>query len=311
MWQPQAPWVDVAFVQLGPDLAPLFVHRCRDKFRLDDHDYTTPQYWSLPAYHSSLPMEAECWGWLNELARLLRRKPPGRGAVEHAKSRKKTSSRKAQFAVATLYTPEISDLGSRTSAILARYARRHGYQALVAAESLDASRPPAWSKLLLVEQFLANHPSCTWLMWIDADALIMDPRRRLEDMVDDNVDFVIAKDRSPLQINTGVFLLRNCPAALDLLRRAYAKVQYLWHPWWEQPAVSEAIDECSGTLRTRIVSRRSFNSFFDEYEPGDFVIHFAGCNHETKVASVKRIINSMGRPPKRSSAARRRKSRFV
>lgn len=309
MWQSQAPWVDVAFLQLGPDLAPLFVHRCRDKFRLDDHDYTTPQFWSLPAYHSSLPMEKECWGWLRELARLMRRKPPSRGAVEQAKPRKKTRANKSQFAIATLYTPDIADLGSRTSAIMTRYARRHGYQSVVAGESLDASRHPAWSKLLLIERFLVDHPSCAWLMWIDADAVIMDPARRLEDLVDESLDFIIAKDRSTLAINTGVFFLRNCPAALELLRLAYTKVEYLCHPWWEQPAVAEAMEESSDRLRTRIVSRRLFNSFFDEYQPGDFVIHFAGCSHELKLASVKRIADSMRRQSRRSSTAGRRKSR--
>lgn len=301
MWQPQAPWVDVAFVQSGPDLDPLFVHRCRDKFRLDDHDYTTPQYWPLPAYHSSLPMEEECWGWLSELASLLRRKPPSRGAVEHVKPRKRGRARKSQFAIATLYTPEIADLGTRTSAMMSRYARRHGYQAVIGGESLDASRHPAWSKLLLIERFFVDHPSCTWLTWIDADAVIMEPTRRLEDFVDQSVDFVIAKDRSSLAINTGVFFLRNCPAAIELLRRAYVKVQYLRHPWWEQPAVAEAMEECSDRLRTRIVSRRLFNSFFDEYEEGDFIIHFAGCSHEMKLASVKSIVDSMTRRSKRAS----------
>jgi len=299
MWHPQAPWIDVAIVQSGPDRIPLFVHRCRDKFRLDDHDYTTPQYRALPTYHSSLPMEEECWGWLTELARLMRRKPPSRGAVEHVKPRK-TRARKAQFAIATLYTPEIADLGARTSQVIARYAARHGYQALIAEESLDAARHPAWSKLLLTEQFLVNHPSCTWLMWIDADAVIMNPTQRLEHLVDENADFVVAQDRSACSINTGVFFLRNCAAALNMLRLAYSKVQYLHHACWEQPAVADAMSECSDTLRTRIVSRRLFNSFFDEYEPGDFVLHFAGCNHEMKLASVRSIVDSAGPVTKRS-----------
>ena len=68
MWQQQAAWVDVAYMQASPDRTPLFVHRCRDKFRLEDHNYVTPQTRTLPAYHSSLPLENECWQWLTELA---------------------------------------------------------------------------------------------------------------------------------------------------------------------------------------------------------------------------------------------------
>ena len=287
MWRTQAPWVDAAFVQTGPDLLPLFVHRCRDKFRLKDHDYATPQFRALPSYYSSLPMENECWGWLTELARLTRRKPPSRGAIEHVAPRGNTRSMQSRFTIATLYTPEIADLGARTSKIVARYAGRHGYQALIARETLDASRHPAWSKLLLIEQFLADHPTCSWLMWIDADAVIMDPRRRLEEMVDENLDFLAAEDRTDCPINTGVFFVRNCPETLRMLRLAYTKVKYLHHPFWEQPAVADAMAECSETVRSRIVQRRMFNSFWDEYQPGDFVIHFAGCDHGLKLEGAK------------------------
>jgi hypothetical protein len=295
MWQLQAPWIDVAYVQLGPDRDPLFVHRCRDKFRLKDHDYTTPQHTALPSYFSSLPMEKECWEWLAELARLLRRKPPARGAIERLPPRRKTGARRAQIAIATLYTPEIADLGVCTSRIVARYARRHGYQAVIARATLDAARHTAWSKLLLIEQFLANHPNCAWLLWIDADAVIMNPTRRLEDLIDENVDFLVADDPTDSGINTGVFFLRNCPAALQMLRLAYTKVEYLHHFCWEQPAVAAAMRECSETLRTRIVSRRLFNSSWEEYEQGDFIIHFAGCNPEFKRAGVNGLVDAAAR----------------
>jgi hypothetical protein len=246
-------------------------------------------------------MENECWGWLAELARRMRRKPPTRGAIEHLAPRRKTRARQAQFAIATLYTPEINDLGTRTSKILARYAKLHGYQAFIAKESLDASRHPAWSKLLLIEQFLVNHPRCTWLMWIDADAVITNLKQRLEDLVDENADFLVAKDQSVSPINTGVYFVRNCKAVLHMLRLAYTKVEFLHHPCWEQPAVAEAMRECSDTLRSRIVSRRLFNSFLDEYQEGDFIIHFAGCRHDLKLAGVKAVVSQVGRKLKRSA----------
>jgi hypothetical protein len=308
MWQPQSPWIGPAFVHSGPDRAPLFVHRCRDKFRFKEHHYITPQYRALPSYYSSLPMEQECWQWLTELARLTRRQPPVRGAVEHFPPRRKRSGQ-ARFAIATLYTPEIAELGTQTSKIMARYARRHGYEAVIAGETLDAARHPSWSKLLLIEDFLVNHPGCRWLMWIDADAVIANPARRLEDVVDESVDFLIARDLPPASVNAGVFLVRNCQAALDMLRLAYSKVKFLHHPNWEQPAVTEAIGECSATLRTRIVSRRRFNSYFDEYRKGDFVLHFAGCAHEVKLAGVKSVFDSMGRQFRRPAAEARSRGR--
>jgi Mannosyltransferase putative len=70
MWEPKATWVEVAYVHRGPDLKPLFVHRCCDKFRFAGHAYNTMQFHPLPLFHASLPLEQECWRWMSELARL-------------------------------------------------------------------------------------------------------------------------------------------------------------------------------------------------------------------------------------------------
>jgi hypothetical protein len=196
----------------------------------------------------------------------------------------------ARIAVATLYTPEIADIGVLTSEVLCAYAARHGYAALIATRLIDESRPASWSKLLLVEHYLARTPSCEWVMWIDADAVVTNPAQKVEDLIDQEVDFLAAEDLPPSPINLGVFLVRNCPAALDLLRRAYAKVQYIHHPWWEQPAVAEALRESGARLRSRVVSRRLFNSFAGEHQEGDFILHFAGCPREMKLAGLRKAV---------------------
>ena len=83
MWQPKGIWVDVAYLHAGPDRRPLFVHRCSDKFRFDNHTYTTSQNDRLPSFYSSLPMERECWEWMSELAGLMGRTLPQGKATAH------------------------------------------------------------------------------------------------------------------------------------------------------------------------------------------------------------------------------------
>jgi len=175
------------------------------------------------------------------------------------------------------------------------YAKRHGYAAIVATARIDASRPPAWSKLLLIESYLEENSDCNWLLWIDADALIANPEQRLEDLVNEDFDFLVAADHAPSPINTGVFLIRNCPAALAMLRRAYAKSHFRHHPNWEQPAVAEALRECAESLRTRVVARRLLNSFAIEFEKGDFIVHFAGWSPAAKLAGVKNAIATLAK----------------
>jgi hypothetical protein len=128
------------------------------------------------------------------------------------------------------------------------------------------------------------------LLWIDADALIANPSVRLESVIDEKADLLIAEDLAPSPINAGVFLLRNCARTLALLRLAYTKVQYLSEPTQDQPALAEALRECAPELRTRIVSRRLFNSFAAEYQRGDFVIHFAGQTPDAKLASITQFL---------------------
>jgi predicted O-methyltransferase YrrM len=195
-----------------------------------------------------------------------------------------------RIAVATLYTPEMADLGRLSSGALRAYAARHGYEAVIATAPIDPARPPSWSKLLLIERHMARNPACEWLMWIDADAVVTNPARRVEDLIGGDIDFLVAEDLPPSPMNLGVFLIRNCPATLDLLRRAYAKAQYTHHPWWEQPAVVEALAEGGGAVRFRVVPRRLFNAFPGEHRAGDFVLHFAGSSPEAKLAGVRKAV---------------------
>jgi hypothetical protein len=201
----------------------------------------------------------------------------------------KFRGKKGALAIATMYTPEIAELGYLTSQAIKAYAQRHGYTAVIAASRLDLSRHAVWSKLVLVEHYLSGHPSCKWMMWIDADAVITNPEKRFEDFLTRDIDFLVAEDLiSP--INVGVFLIRNIAATIALLRRAYSKTHYLAHPLPEQMALAEALRESGDAVRTRIVSRRLFNSFAMEYQVGDFIIHFAGCTREAKLAGVKKAI---------------------
>lgn len=70
-FQDAAIWLRQAFLHLGPDGRPLFIHRCRDKFRLAAADYLGTQYSTQNGFHAELPLESDCFTWLGELAVLL------------------------------------------------------------------------------------------------------------------------------------------------------------------------------------------------------------------------------------------------
>ena len=70
-FQESAIWMRKAFLHLGPDSRPQFIHRCRDKFRLAPADYLGAQYSTQNSFQAELPLENECFKWLGELAELL------------------------------------------------------------------------------------------------------------------------------------------------------------------------------------------------------------------------------------------------
>jgi predicted GH43/DUF377 family glycosyl hydrolase/GR25 family glycosyltransferase involved in LPS biosynthesis len=76
-----AVWSRHSYVHPGPDGLPLFIHRCRDKFRFGAGDYLSPQYFQENSFHAALPLETECFTWLGELKTKLAGTQPGAGSA--------------------------------------------------------------------------------------------------------------------------------------------------------------------------------------------------------------------------------------
>ena len=63
-----------------------------------------------------------------------------------------------------------------------RYCKKHGYKLFDESNSLDTSRPPSWSKILAVRRLLTQE-DCDWVFWMDADTVIMNSEKRIEDIL--------------------------------------------------------------------------------------------------------------------------------
>jgi hypothetical protein len=70
-------WSLHSFKHVGPDGELLFVHRCKDKFRFGEADprYMNPQTFAANVVHPDLPLEGECFAWLEELKEALGMSP--------------------------------------------------------------------------------------------------------------------------------------------------------------------------------------------------------------------------------------------
>ncbi|GKY90439.1 hypothetical protein MPSEU_000017700 [Mayamaea pseudoterrestris] len=201
------------------------------------------------------------------------------------------------------------------------YASKHNYQWTDSSHMVDPSRPPAWSKILAV-QHLLEQQACDWVLWLDADVLVMNSNVRIERLLpsDPNVMLVATHDRK-YTVNSGVWLIRN-----SAWSRQFLKNWWNLKSWVRRPGLSLSGDNAAfGHLvdqvlrkeawRVQIPARCNMNSFgvflsetqyqnivvnggadalnkqewylSDQfYHQGDFIVHASGIDKKKEVLEM-------------------------
>ncbi len=186
----------------------------------------------------------------------------------------------------TGYDEAIAAYGDIAASNHAAYARSHGYDHRVYRSGFDTARPPAWSKIRFILRSLRG---TDWVVWLDADTIITDPGRPLTRFISTRHDLILARHQSPiLHANTGVMFLRNRLWIRFLLHHVYAQTQVIHHGWWEQMGLLVLLDGYH-LPRVGYTKAREFNSLYrsdtptDVYQPGDFLVHFAGIGDRARL----------------------------
>ena len=85
-------------------------------------------------------------------------------------------------------------------------------------------------------------------------------------------------------INDGNIIMRNTPWLRDFWKRVYDQTELIYHIWWENAAVIKLLEENSSDReKVQITTKyKLFNAYIQGlpnaplWEPGDFLVHFAG-----------------------------------
>lgn len=170
-----------------------------------------------------------------------------------------------------------------------QYCERHGYEFVVAGdEVLDNTRPPAWSKIRLLQREL---PRSDWVFLSDADVVIMNHQIRLEDLIE---KYLVAPEHHiavcldmHAPFSTGNMLLQNHPWTFEMLEAIWDQEQFINELWWEQAAFLDLHrrNVLGAQQHVNIAAPREFNSLPARYghenkpeltyEVGDFLVHHA------------------------------------
>jgi hypothetical protein len=90
------------------------------------------------------------------------------------------------------------------------YAAKHGYFLFDESAALDTSRPPSWSKIRAVQRLLTVE-QCDWVLWLDADTVIMNSEVQIEEflpLASSDYYLLVSADNGG-GYNAGAWLIRN------------------------------------------------------------------------------------------------------
>jgi hypothetical protein len=155
------------------------------------------------------------------------------------------------------------------------YCALHGYDLIMDESVHDPDRPPAWSKVLLLQKYLDKYEH---LVWLDSDLYIMNINVKLENWIEDIMgehDMFVSKDWK--MINTGVWFIRNTDYMHTFLEKIYSN--FLEHSHWEQESFIQLYDKNEDDIQNhcKIVYHTDINSYWFNYCHGHFIIHMCGC----------------------------------
>jgi hypothetical protein len=189
------------------------------------------------------------------------------------------------------------------------YAAKHGYTYIQAGEEWwDRERPIAWSKVPFIIAQLEKLPEGALVWQSDADVLITNPTLKLEDhvlpMLPADKDMLLIYDACQ-HLNSGNILMRNSKWCRDYWKRVNERTDCMYHIWWENMAMIKLLEE---NLQDRAMihitnQHKRFNAYVmgckDEplWEPGDFLVHFAGVYAPEKMSKLISDIQS-GKVPR-------------
>ena len=120
------------------------------------------------------------------------------------------------FKIVMLFDNNRVDYGLTTGVVAEKYAARHGYSIHIQRSLIDPQISATWNKICALEGHLQE---ADWLLWLDADALIVNPALQLESLVDQygaGKNALFSVDEGGLC--AGIFLLKNCPWSVQFLK---------------------------------------------------------------------------------------------
>ena len=160
------------------------------------------------------------------------------------------------------------------------YCNLHGYDFIEDESVYNPDKPIPWTKIPLILKYIDSYD---YIIWVDADILIMNTNIKVEDFIKTYpYDIICGNDWK--MINTGVMIIKCNNFTKEFIKSIETNIydpnehengRYLN---WEQGSFINLYDKNFMNCKERIHITRptELNSYWFNYFPGHFVLHFAG-----------------------------------
>lgn len=212
-----------------------------------------------------------------------------------------------KFAMITLHNNEYQPLADITWEQNKKlYCEKHGYDALAKTDNFKFNAFNAGFDRMsyMIEQLESG--KYDWIHAVGCDTMITNFNIKLEDLIFDDCEFIIATDCNG--INADSFLVKNAPTVINWFKYLLTQFpKYQHDKWRDQQAMIDHLDMISNVMK--IVPQRHFNSYNNDLYPwqsrfdrlgndgswqsGDFLIHWPGFKLEQRIPWAKDMLEKV------------------
>lgn len=186
-----------------------------------------------------------------------------------------------------------------------KYANMHGYTYFEGGEEFwDRTRPVAWSKIKFWQHILKEYGDNFDYIWIsDADVLITNLSLKLEDhvisLMPSQASIMWNRDACH-NINSGNMIFKPTRWLNNFLDKVWNTTDAIYHIWWENKGMLDvlAADPSAASYIHLNNKHWIFNAYLGGHkgerlwQPGDFLVHFAGVYDAAKIREFVQQISS-------------------
>jgi len=218
----------------------------------------------------------------------------------------------AEIVFVYFYTSNIFSYAKHSMLNILSYANKYNYGVIIYDKPFNDDVSLCWNKISAIIENLSQS-QYKYLVWIDADAIIINFDIRIESFINSNpsVDLYLCSDIIIQKecINSGVMIIKNTKWTQHLFSRVWSSPKPHNHNdqnvlFYE--IVKELYPKSEPDLKfsnycgkivhpkVQILPENSFNTHILNYNKGDFIIHLMGSKKNVRIDIMRQINTKLG-----------------